>query len=82
MKLHRILPHPLIPRTACEEGKIRFPPRLRGGLGWGSILCNFILNWYYLYSHKKRFIIRLWNTLFKINFENQSLEYDRWYCAE
>ena len=46
MKLHRILPHPLIPRTACEEGKIRFPPRKRGGLGWGSILCNFILNWY------------------------------------
>ncbi len=28
---------PLSPLPACEEGKIRFPPRLRGGLGWGSI---------------------------------------------
>jgi hypothetical protein len=24
-----------------------FPLRERGGLGWGSLLCNFILNWYY-----------------------------------
>jgi hypothetical protein len=56
VKLHRILPHPLTPYPEIGEGELdsySLPDFGEGtrrealrSSGWGSLLCNFILNWY------------------------------------